>query len=142
MYLGTLHQAAGPVPYHVCLPESGLDWKRIGPLFERYSINLLGTIDEHWADSYRRVAACTPSLSRFCLDTATGSVSFTCRSTDGPVEVMTVLRILEEMLERVNREACLAAVRGEMNPEPEPVEPHRAAPPRRSGFLRLAARGK
>jgi hypothetical protein len=142
LYLRTLNQTAGPIPYHVCLPESGLDWERIGPLFERYSIKLLGTIDEHWADSYKRVAAGTPRLSRFRLDTATGSVSFTCRSTDGPVEVMSVLKILEEQLERVNREACLAAVRGEMKQGPGPAQPHPAAPSHSAAAPRFAARGK
>ena len=121
MYVGTLHETAGPIPYDVCLPEAGLDWERVGPLFERYSIKLLGSIDQHWVDSYQRVAASTPSLSRFRLETANASISFTCRSTDGPVEVMTVLKILEELLARVNREACLAAVRSETRPGPWPA---------------------
>ena len=125
MYVGTLHQTAGPIPYDVCLPEAGLDWEKVGPLFERYSIKLLGSIDEHWVDSYQRVATSTPSLSRFHLDAATASVSFTCRATDGPVEVMTVLKILEEQLARVNREACLAAVRSETKQGPRLV----GAPP-------------
>jgi hypothetical protein len=142
LYLGTLHQTAGPIPYDVCLPESGLDWVRIGPLFERYSIKLLGTIDEHWADSYQRVAASTPSLRRFRLDITNGSVSFTCRSTDGPVEVMTVLKILGGLLEQINREACLAAVRGEMKQGPPPPEPHRAAPSHSAAAPRFAAGGK
>ena len=111
MYVGTSHQPAGPIPYDVCLPESGLDWQRVGPLFERYSIKLLGTVDGHWADCYQSVTATTPSLSRFRLDTSAGAISFTCRSTDGPVEVMTVLKIREKFLERVNREACVAAAR-------------------------------
>ena len=120
MYIQTLQEPAGPIPYDVSLPESGLDWQRVGPLFERYSIKLVGTVDENWADAYQRIAATTPSLSRFRLDAASGSISFTCRTTDGPVEVMTVLKILEGFLERVNREACMAAARME------------AAPPRRS----------
>jgi hypothetical protein len=124
LYVGTLHQTAGPIPYDVCLPESGLDWERIGPLFERYSIKLLGSVDEHWVGSYERVATSTPSLSRFRLDVATASVSFTCRSTDGPVEVMTVLKILEDLLERVNGEACLAAVRSETRQGPRPAGAH------------------
>ena len=120
MYIQTLQQLSGPIPYDVRLPESGLDWQRVGPLFERYSIKLVGTVDENWADAYQRIAATTPSLSRFHLDAASGSISFTCRTTDGPVEVMTVLKILEGFLERVNRDACMAAARME------------AAPPRRS----------
>ena len=137
-----MQQTAGPIPYHVCLPESGLDWERVGPLFERYSIKLLGAIDEHWADSYHRVAAATPSLSRFRLDATNGAVSFTCRASDGPVEVMTVLKILEELLERVNREACLAAVRGETGPAARPAPPHRTAPPRPAAAPRFAGKAR
>jgi hypothetical protein len=106
------------MPYDVSLPEAGLDWQRVGPLFERYSIRLLGTVDEHWADCYEQIAATTPSLSRFRLETASGTISFTCRATDGPVQVMTVLKILEGFLERVNREACMAAARSEPGPAP------------------------
>jgi hypothetical protein len=116
MYVQTRQQPAGPIPYDVSLPESGLDWQRVGPLFERYSIKLLGTVDENWVEAYQTIAATTPSLSRFRLDTASGAISFTCRTTDGPVEVMTVLKILEGHLERVNREACLAAARIEPAP--------------------------
>jgi hypothetical protein len=111
MYIQTLQQPAGPIPYDVSLPESGLDWQRIGPLFERYSIKLVGTVDDNWAAHYQSISAATPSLSRFRLDSASGSISFTCRTTDGPVEVMTVLRILEGFVERVNREAGITAAR-------------------------------
>jgi hypothetical protein len=127
MYIQT-HHPAGPIPYDVSLPDSGLDWQRVGPLFERYSIKLVGTIDESWADLYQRISVATPSLSRFRLDTASGAVSFTCRTTDGPVEVMTVLKILEGFLEQVNREACMAAAR---------IEP---APARRSASASAARR--
>ena len=123
MYIQTLQQPAGPIPYDVSLPESGLDWQRVGPLFERYSIKLDGTVDDNWAGAYQSIAMATPSLSRFRLDMASGSISFTCRTSDGPVEVMTVLKILEGFLEQVNREACLAAARMEAAP---------AAPPLRS----------
>ena len=120
MYIQTL-QPAGPIPYDVSLPESGLDWQRVGPLFERYSIKLVGTVDEHWAEAYQTIAARTPSLSRFRLDAASGAISFTCRSSDGPVEVMSVLKILEGFLERVNREACIAAARMDFAPPPQPA---------------------
>jgi len=120
MYIQTLQELVGPIRYEVSLPESGLDWQRVGPLFDRYSIKLVGRIDESWADAYQSIAAATPSLSRFRLDLASRSISFTCRTTDGPVEVMTVLKILEGFLEQVNREACMADARTE------------AAPPRRS----------
>jgi hypothetical protein len=116
MYIQTRQEPAGPIPYDVTLPESGLDWQRVGPLFERYSIRLVGTVDENWVKAYQTISATTPSLSRFRLDPTSGAISFTCRTTDGPVEVMTVLKILEGFLERVNREACLAAARIEPAP--------------------------
>jgi hypothetical protein len=118
MYVATRQHPAGPIPYDVSMPEGGLDWQRVGPLFERYSIRLLGTVDEHWAECYQQIATTTPSLSRFRLDSASGAISFTCRTTDGPVEVMTVLKILEGFLERVNRESCIAAARSEPGPAP------------------------
>lgn len=100
---------AGPVPYDVAIPESGLGWEKVGPLFERYSVTLVGRVDENWCEAYRRVADAEPNLSRFRLDTFSGTVSFTCRSSDGPVQVMAVLKILGQMMERVNREASFAA---------------------------------
>lgn len=121
MHIETRQHPAGPIPYDVSLPESGLDWQRVGPLFERYSIKLLGTVDAHWTDCYQGIAATTPSLSRFRLDPANCAVSFTCRATDGPVEVMTVLKILEKFLERVNQEACMAAARLEPGTAPRSV---------------------
>jgi hypothetical protein len=142
LYLASNHETAGPIPYDVCLPESGLDWERIGPLFDRYSIKLLGTIDEDWTEIYQRITTEKPTLSRFRLNTDTGSVSFTCRATDGPVEVMTVLKILEKLLDQVNRETCMAAVRGKTNQEPRPVAPQRAAASHPSAAPRFAARGK
>lgn len=123
MHVEKLHQPAGPGPYDVTLPESGLDWERVGPLFERYSIKLLGTIDGRWTESYQRLAATTPSLSRFRLDPASHAISFTCRSTDGPVEVMNVLKILEDMLERVNQDACVPATGLASRPGPRPAPP-------------------
>jgi len=118
MQAGTQLRSAGSTPYDVSLPEAGLDWERVGPLFEHYSIKLLGTVDAHWADCYQRVVAATPRLSRFRLDVAGCGISFTCRSTDGPVQVMAVLKILEEFLASVNQEACVPAARVESRPAP------------------------
>jgi hypothetical protein len=109
VHTGTLREA--PNRYDVRLPESGLGWEKIGPLFERYSVALVGSIDAHWAEAYKAVVVATPRLVRFRLDADHAIVSFTCRSTDGPVEVMAVLKSLEGLLQRVNSEASLAAVR-------------------------------
>lgn len=106
-----LRETAGPIPYDVRLPEAGLGWEKMGPLFERYSVALVGSVDLPWAEAYKRVVATAPGLGRFRLDADHAIVSFTCRSTDGPVQVMAVLKILAGMVERVNREASLAAAR-------------------------------
>jgi hypothetical protein len=117
VHSGTLRKAAGPTSYDVSLPEAGLGWEKVGPLFERYSVRLVGRVDPHWAETYQTVVGDTPGLRRFRLDMVQASVSFTCRATDGPVEVMTVLKILQGLLERVNREASLTAAMLPAEPE-------------------------
>jgi hypothetical protein len=92
--------------YDVAVEEGGLNWEKAGPLFDRYAVNLSGQLDRRWADCYQKITVSTPSYSRFRLDPGAGNVTFTCRSTDGPVEVMAVLKRLEELLMRVNREAA------------------------------------
>jgi hypothetical protein len=108
MQMGAALESGGSTTYDVCLPEAGLGWEKIGPLFERYSVPLVGDVDEHWVSTYQRVAQAAPNLTRFRLDSRTGTVSFTCRATDGPVQVMGVLKILGEMLDQVNHEASSA----------------------------------
>jgi hypothetical protein len=117
LYATTLREAAGPIHYNVSLPDAGLGWEKVGPLFERYSVRLVGPVDTNWADAYMRVVGATPGLQRFRLDKERLTVSFTCRATDGPVEVMGVLKILEGVLERVNREASIAAAGPPGKPE-------------------------
>ena len=96
--------------YDVTVDEAGLNWEQAGPLFDRYAVNLTGRIDRRWVDCYQRITVSAPAFSRFHLDPGTSSVTFTCRSSDGPVEVMGVLRRLEELLTRVNRESAAEAV--------------------------------
>lgn len=91
--------------YDVTVDEAGLNWEQAGPLFDRYAVNLTGRIDRRWADCYQRITVSAPAFSRFHLDPGASSVTFTCRSSDGPVEVMAVLKRLEDLLVRVNREA-------------------------------------
>src|SRR5215813_6595761 len=115
---GAVLDPVNPAPYSVSLPESGLGWEKVGPLFERYSVSLVGRIDDNWVETYHRVAEATPNFTRFRLDNFAGTVSFTCRATDGPVQVMGVLKILGEMLERVNCEASFAAAAPKMAARP------------------------
>jgi hypothetical protein len=95
--------------YDVTVDEAGLNWEQAGPLFDRYAVNLTGRIDRRWVDCYQRITVSAPAFSRFHLDPGTSSVTFTCRSSDGPVEVMAVLKRLEDLLTRVNRESSAEA---------------------------------
>ena len=146
MHARALHEVAGTVAYDVRLPEAGLGWEKMGPLFERYSVALVGTVDPHWAEAYKRVVTTSPGLSRFRLNQDQPAVSFTCRSTDGPVEVMKVLKILDGLLERVNREASLpesAELEASTARMGEPRRGNPAARPQHGGlFARLAAGSK
>jgi hypothetical protein len=99
--------------YDVTLDQAGMDWQKAGPLFERYSINLVGRVDRRWVDCYTKLAKERPNLARFRLEPAASSVSFTCRSTDGPAEVMGVVKRLEEMVGLVNQ-AATAATKAEL----------------------------
>ncbi|MGH9366842.1 MAG: hypothetical protein ACRD3M_04110 [Thermoanaerobaculia bacterium] len=89
----------------VAVDETGLKWEQAGPLFDRYSVGLTGHLDRHWVDCYKRITVSAPVFTRFRLEPGASSVTFTCRSSDGPVEVMAVLKRLEELLLRVNGEA-------------------------------------
>jgi hypothetical protein len=91
--------------YDVTVEESGVKWAQVGPLFNRYTVRLTGRLDRPWVDCYQRVGATSPSFSRFQLDPGAGSITFTCRSSDGPVEVMKVLKRLEDLLVQVNSAA-------------------------------------
>lgn len=99
--------------YEVTLDQAGMDWEKTGPLFERYAVNLIGRVDRRWVDRFTKLTKERPNLARFRLEPAAGQVSFTCRATDGPAEVMGVLKRLEEMVGLVN-EAATAAARAEI----------------------------
>ena len=101
-----------------------MDWSQAGPLFERYTVSLVGRVDRRWVDSYNQVVKERPNLARFRIEPAASQVSFTCRSTDGPAEVMGVLKRLDEMIGLVNQNAT-ASAKAEL--EPSNVRTHPAA---------------
>lgn len=105
-----------PTVYDVTLDQAGMDWEKAGPLFERYAVGLVGRVDRRWVESYTKLTKQRPNLSRFRLEPAAGQVSFTCRATDGPAEVMGVLKRLEEMVGLVNEAATAAARAAEIEP--------------------------
>jgi hypothetical protein len=112
--------------YDVAVEEGGLNWEKAGPLFDRYAVGLSGRIDRRWVDCYQKITVNTPSFSRFRLEPGAATVTFTCRSTDGPVEVMGVMKRLEDLLARVNREAT-AQLASRSGPD-VPADPPTASP--------------
>ena len=130
---------ASPTEYDVTLDQAGMNWQKAGPLFERYAVNLVGRVDRRWVDSYGQIAKERPNLARFRLEPAASQVSFTCRSTDGPAEVMGVLKRLEEMIGLVNQAAAASA---KAEAEPSNVRAHpsaKGAPSAVAGAAGLAA---
>ena len=103
--------------YDVAVEEGGLNFEHAGPLFERYVVNLAGRLDRRWADCYNRMSTGSPSTARFKLEPGASTVSFTCRSSDGPAEVMGVLKRLEDLLVKVNKAASAEAT----TPAPAPA---------------------
>ena len=122
--------------YNVTVDEGGMDWQQAGPLFERYSVNLVGQVDRRWVECYTKMTKERPNLARYRLEAAARSVSFTCRATDGPAEVMGVLHRLQEMVEAVNQ-AAVASVREEQ--EQAKVKQHPSAKSPAGGAASLAA---
>jgi len=90
--------------YDVTVDSVGMTWEPAGPLFERYTVDLTGRIDRRWVAAYTRLSA-TAEYSRFRLEPGASNVSFTTRSTDGPVQVMGVIKKLEALVQSVNRAA-------------------------------------
>jgi hypothetical protein len=76
--------------------------------------------------------------ARFRLDPGTSEVSFTARSTDGPVEVMGVLKKLEALVEHVNREAIRVATA----PAPQETPAEGAKAPVSGLAARLGFKGR
>lgn len=94
--------------YDVAVEEAELKYQQLGPLFARYSLRLTGRVDALWSNQYQRITKDSPSFGRYQLDPKGSTVSFTCRATDGPVEVMSVVKRLDELLDVVNERASAA----------------------------------
>ena len=69
----------------------------------RYAVELLGPVDDRWARAYREVQAEATAFRRFRFDPASRSVSFSCRTIDGPADVMEVLERLDALVRLVNQ---------------------------------------
>jgi hypothetical protein len=126
-------------PYDVTVDSVGMSWEHAGPLFDRYSVNLSGRLDRRWAAVYTRLTGNSEEFARFRLDPGAAIVSFTCRSTDGPVQVMGVLKRLEALVENVNRQSAneLADARARGD---ETLGPGAKRPAGLAGLLRFTSK--
>jgi hypothetical protein len=70
----------------------------------RYSVALIGPLDQVWAEAYRILQADSTAFRRLHLDAASRTVSFTCRTIDGPAQVFDILERLDALIKRVNRQ--------------------------------------
>jgi hypothetical protein len=75
-----------------------------------YSVTLTGRLDNSWADAFRQFRIDADSFIRFSLDPTTQIVSFRCRSTDRPTEIISVLlETLDNLVDLTNRVASATA---------------------------------
>jgi len=87
----------------------------------RYTIEVRGPADEHWADAYRSVQAESTTHRRFQLDRGTRTIAFNCPTVEGPAFVFEMLERLEELLELADRRAAVA--RSQAPAAPPPLRP-------------------
>ena len=118
--------------YDITVVLCRLSFESTGPLFDRYTVSLAGQVDRRWVACYNRLGA-TPEYARFRLDPGTNTVSFSTRSTDGPVQVMAVLKKLEALVDSANRQSNREIA-------PEPQTKTTAAPQTRPRLSALIAR--
>ncbi|MGH9369320.1 MAG: hypothetical protein ACRD3M_16810 [Thermoanaerobaculia bacterium] len=69
----------------------------------RYSVALIGDLDESWSEAFRTLQADSSAFRRLRLDPAARLVSFTCRAIDGPPQVFDILERLDALIKLVNR---------------------------------------
>ena len=101
--------SARGIVYDVAVDEAGLGFEPAGPLFERYTVGLMGRVDRRWVECYRKATADSSAYSGFRLEPGVPNVSFVCRSSDGPIAVMTLMKKLQELVDRANKCSTTAA---------------------------------
>jgi hypothetical protein len=75
-----------------------------------YSVTLRGQLDSSWVDAFRQFRIDADSFVRFSLEPTTQSVSFRCRSTDDPNEILrALLETLDSLVDLTNRVASASA---------------------------------
>ena len=68
----------------------------------QYTVGLSGPVDARWVERFRAFQAESTGFRRFRLDASSATVSFSCRTVEGPTQVIEVLERLDALLELVN----------------------------------------
>jgi hypothetical protein len=87
----------------VAVDPASLRAQAAGEGARRYEVTLGGDPDARWVEAYRRVIAESTAFRRFRLDPESCTISFSCRTIDGPADVMEVLERLEALVHLVNQ---------------------------------------
>src|SRR5262245_46850017 len=83
-----------------------------GASHTHYSIALHGGSGERWAAAFRAVCAESTAHRSFQLNPRSGTVSFSCRTLEGPAQVFEMLERLESLLSQADRRVAAASVPG------------------------------
>ena len=87
-------------PYDVIVRRETLRaWELAGTA---YSVQLGGEMDERWLAALRALRSDSIGFSRFHLDSTSKMVVFACRGGDGPGDIVSVLDLLDSLVELAN----------------------------------------
>src|SRR5215468_5950088 len=74
-----------------------------GASHTHYSVALTGDVEERWTTAFRAVCAQSGANRVFVLNPRSATVSFSCRTLEGPALVFEMLDRLEKLLAVVDR---------------------------------------
>ncbi len=79
-----------------------------GASHTHYSVALTGDVEERWTSAFRAVCAQSGANRIFVLNPRSATVSFSCRTLEGPALVFEMLDRLEKLLAAVDRRVATA----------------------------------
>jgi hypothetical protein len=74
----------------------------------QYRVRLTGDLSDRWCAAFRMGQRGVAALARLRLDEATTTVGFSLKRNQGPADVIDILDVLAEFVEKVNRETSEA----------------------------------
>jgi len=80
-----------------------------GASHTHYSVALTGDVEERWTQAFRAVCAQSGANRVFVLNPRSATVSFSCRTLEGPTLVFEMLDRLEKLLAVTDRRVAAGA---------------------------------